>query len=132
MPRQKVVNGIYYDLTEAEEAELTAMAEAADLDMNMVRSQRNGMLSAADWTQLGDASLGDHTAEEWATYRTALRDVPQTYSRVSEVVWPEDPPTAKVTRKVTAGNAASTIVIDDGGTAEEAQAAYDTAYADAE
>jgi hypothetical protein len=129
MPRQKVVNGIYYDLTEAEEAELTAMAEAADLDMNMVRSQRNGMLSAADWTQLGDASLGDHTAEEWATYRTALRDVPQTYSRVSEVVWPEDPPTAKVTRKVTAGNAASTIVIDDGGTAEEAQAAYDTAYA---
>jgi hypothetical protein len=48
---------------------------------------------------------------------------------VSEVVWPEDPPTAKVTRKVTAGNAASTIVIDDGGTAEEAQAAYDTAYA---
>jgi hypothetical protein len=129
MPRQKVVNGIYYDLTEAEEAELTAMAEAADLDMNMVRSQRNGMLSAADWTQLGDASLGDHTAEEWATYRTALKDVPQTYSRVSEVVWPEDPPTAKVTRKVTAGNAASTIVIDDGGTAEEAQAAYDTAYA---
>jgi len=131
MPRQKVVNGIYYDLTEAEEAELTAMAEAADLDMNMVRSQRNGMLSAADWTQLGDASLGDHTAAEWATYRTALRDVPQTYSRVSEVVWPEDPPTAKVTRKVTAGNAASTIVIDDGGTAEEAQAAYDTAYASA-
>jgi hypothetical protein len=129
MPRQKVVNGIYIDLTEAEEAELAAQAEAADLDLNMVRSQRNGMLSAADWTQLGDASLGDHTAEEWATYRTALKDVPQTYSRVSEVVWPEDPPTAKVTRKVTAGNAASTIVIDDGGTAEEAQAAYDTAYA---
>ena len=129
MPRQKVVNGIYIDLTEAEEAELAAQAEVADLDMNMVRSQRNGMLSAADWTQLGDASLGDHTAEEWSTYRTALKDVPQTYSRVSEVVWPEDPPTAKVTRKVTAGNAASTIVIDDGGTAEEAQAAYDTAYA---
>ena len=132
MARQKVVNGVYYDLTAEEEAALEAQAEAADLDMNMVRSQRNGMLAAADWTQLGDASLGDHTAEEWRTYRTALKAIPQTYSRVSDVVWPEDPPTAKITRKVVAGNAASTIVIDDGGTPAEAQAAYDTAYADAE
>ena len=93
MARQKVVNGVYYDLTAEEEAELEAMAEVHDLDMNMVRSQRNGMLSVADWTQLGDAALGDHTAEEWATYRQTLRDVPQTYSRVSEVVWPNDPPT---------------------------------------
>ena len=93
MPRQKVVNGVYYDLTDAEEAELVARAEAADLDMNHVRSQRNGMLAAADWTQLGDAALGDHTAEEWATYRQSLRDLPATYDRVSEVVWPNDPPT---------------------------------------
>jgi len=93
MARQKVVNGVYYDLTAEEEAELTARAEAADLDMNMVRSQRNGMLAAADWTQLGDAALGDHTAVEWATYRRSLRDLPATYSRVSEVVWPNDPPT---------------------------------------
>jgi len=129
MPRQKVVNGVYYDLTAEEEAELVAQAEAADLDMNMVRGQRDGMLAAADWTQLGDASLGDHTAEEWRTYRTALKAIPQTYSRVSEVVWPEDPPTAKVTRKVTAGNAAYTASIDGGDTVEEAQTAYDTAYA---
>ena len=93
MARQKVVNGVYYDLTDAEEAELAARAEAADLDMNHVRSQRNGMLAAADWTQLGDAALGDHTAEEWATYRQSLRDLPQTYSRVSTVVWPNEPPT---------------------------------------
>ena len=129
MARQKVVNGVYYDLTAEEEAELAARAEAADLDMNMVRGQRDGMLAAADWTQLGDASLGDHTAEEWRTYRTALKAIPQTYSRVSEVVWPEDPPTAKVTRKVTAGNAAYTASIDGGDTVEEAQTAYDTAYA---
>ena len=129
MARQKVVNGVYYDLTAEEEAELVAQAEAADLDMNMVRGQRDGMLAAADWTQLGDASLGDHTAEEWRTYRTALKAIPQTYSRVSEVVWPEDPPTAKVTRKVTAGNAAYTASIDGGDTVEEAQTAYDTAYA---
>ena len=129
MPRQKVVNGVYYDLTPAEEAELVARAEAADLDMTMVRSQRDSLLRSTDWTQLGDATLGDHTAEEWRTYRTALKAIPQTYSRASEVVWPEDPPTAKVTRKVTAGEAARQASIDGGGTAEEAQTAYDTAYA---
>ena len=129
MPRQKVVNGVYYDLTPEEEAELEAQAEAADLDMSMVRSQRDGMLRSTDWTQVGDASLGDHTAEEWRTYRTALKAIPQTYSRASEVVWPEDPPTAKVTRKVTAGNTAKQASLDDGGTIEEAQTAYDTAYA---
>jgi len=129
MPRYKIVNNVRIQLTAEEEAELDARAEAADLDLNMVRGQRDGQLRGSDWTQLGDAALGDHTAEEWATHRQALRDVPQTYSRVSEVVWPEDPPTAKVTRKVAAGNAASLAVIDDGGTDEEAQAAYDAAYA---
>ena len=93
MARQKVVNGVYYDLTPEEEAAIAAQAEAADLDMNMVRGQRDGQLRGSDWTQIGDAALAGHTAEEWATYRQALRDVPQTYDRVSEVVWPMDPPT---------------------------------------
>jgi len=93
MPRQKVVNGVYYDLTAEEEAELEARAEAADLDMSMVRSQRDGLLRSTDWTQVGDAALGDHTAEEWATHRQALRDLPSVFTRVSEVVWPNDPPT---------------------------------------
>ena len=93
MALQKVVNNVYYDLTEEEIAQRAADMEAHDLDLNHVRAQRNGMLSGSDWTQIGDAALGDHTAEEWATYRTALRDLPATYSRVSEVVWPNDPPT---------------------------------------
>ena len=129
MARQKVVNGVYYDLTAEEEAALDAQAEAADLDLSMVRADRNAKLGASDWTQLGDAALAGHTAEEWAAYRQSLRDLPATYSRVSEVVWPEDPPTAKVTRKKTAGDAARQSSLDGGGTAEEAQTAYDTAYA---
>ena len=71
-----------------------ALAEAADLDLNMVRGQRDGQLRGSDWTQIGDAALGDHTAEEWQAYRQLLRDIPQTHSRMSEVVWPLDPPTA--------------------------------------
>ena len=94
MARQKVVNGVYIDLTEAELAQEVLDAEEYDLDMTRVRNPRDGQLRSTDWTQLGDAALGDHTAEEWATYRQALRDVPQTYSRVSEVVWPLDPPAA--------------------------------------
>ena len=89
----KIVNNVYMEMTDEEVAQGNAMAEAADLDMNHVRGQRNGMLGAADWTQLGDAALGDHTAAEWATYRQSLRDLPSVYSRVSEVVWPNDPPT---------------------------------------
>ena len=130
MPRQKIVNGVYIDLTEAEIAEADARAEAADLDMNRVRGQRNGVLASADWTQIGDAALGDHTAEEWATYRQELRDLPAAYSRVSDVVWPEDPPTAKITRKAAAGAVAQQSSLDDGDTEEEAQTAYDMAYAD--
>ncbi len=128
-PRYKVVNNEYIELTQSELDELAAQAEAADLDMTMVRSQRDSLLRSSDWTQLGDATLGDHTAEEWRTYRQALKDIPQNHTRVSTVVWPEDPPTAKVTRKVTAGEAARQASIDGGGTAEEAQTAYDTAYA---
>ena len=93
MPRYKVVNGVRSELTAEEEAVLDAQAEAADLDMNYVRDRRDGQLRASDWTQISDAALGDHTAEEWATHRQALRDLPATYSRVSEVVWPNDPPT---------------------------------------
>ena len=93
MPRYKVVDNVRIQLTAEEETQLDADAEANDLDLGSVRQQRNGMLSGTDWTQIGDATLGDHTAEEWRTYRQALKDIPQTYSRVSEVVWPNAPPT---------------------------------------
>ena len=130
MPRRKIVDGIYYDLTEVEEAELDAMREDAELDMTPIRQQRDSVLRVSDWTQIGDATLGDHTAEEWRTYRQALKDIPQNYTRVSDVVWPEDPPTAKITRKGAAGQVAydAAIASDPDDTAA-AQTAYDTAYA---
>ena len=91
MPRQKVVDGVYSDLTAEEEAEMDAQAEAFDLNMSSVRSTRNGLLSGSDWTRLDDAALGDHTVEEWTTYRQELRDLLGEYSRVSDVVWPTPP-----------------------------------------
>ncbi len=93
-PRYKVVDGEYIELTAEEIKELEDRAAEADLDFSMVRINRNSKLSQSDWTQIADAALGDHTAEEWATYRQELRDIPATYSKVSEVVFPDDPPTA--------------------------------------
>lgn len=93
MPRYKIVDNVRIQLTAEEETELAANAEAYDLDLGSVRQQRNVLLRESDWTRLDDATLGDHTAEEWATYRTALRDLPSTTDRVSLIVWPNDPPT---------------------------------------
>jgi hypothetical protein len=130
MARQKIVDNVYVDLTAEEEAEIAADIEAMDLDLGFVRSQRDGLLGSSDWTQIGDAALGDHTAEEWATYRQSLRDLPSTADRQSLIVWPEDPPTAKITRKTVAGQAAYDAAIEsDEDDIAAAQAAYDTAYA---
>ena len=93
-PRYKVVNGEYIELTAEELQEMADRAAAADLDFTMVRAERNSKLSNTDWTQIADAALGAHTAEEWAAYRQELRDLPSKHSKVSEVVFPDDPPTA--------------------------------------
>ena len=92
MARQKVVNNVYIDLTAEEEAELDAMAEAADLDLSMVRSQRNGLLSGSDWTQLPGGPLTDEQKTAWDTYRDELRDYPAQSDRVSTLpAWPTPP-----------------------------------------
>ena len=92
MARQKVVNGVYYDLTAEEEAELDAQAEAADLDLGMIRSQRNGHLDRTDRTQVADFPLGSDSLADWQTYRQELRDLLATSGlRNSNVVWPKSP-----------------------------------------
>ena len=92
--RYKVVNGERIELTAEELQELEDRKAAVDLDFTFVRSRRDVLLRDCDWTQIADASLGDHTAEEWAAYRQELRDLPAGFTKVSEVVFPDDPPTA--------------------------------------
>ena len=97
MPRQKVVNGVYYDLTAEEEAELDAQAEAADLDLNQIRGQRNGNLDRTDRTQIADFPLGSDSLEDWQTYRQELRDLLATAGlRNSNVVWPKSPAITRI------------------------------------
>lgn len=53
-----------------------------------VRTKRDGLLVASDWTQVADAPV-DQLA--WATYRQALRDIPQQDGFPENVIWPSKP-----------------------------------------
>jgi hypothetical protein len=41
-----------------------------------MRKLRNSFLRASDWTQMADSPLTSEKKAEWATYRQALRDLP--------------------------------------------------------
>lgn len=41
-----------------------------------VLQKRNNKLTASDWTQAADSPLSNSKKAEWATYRQALRDIP--------------------------------------------------------
>jgi len=73
-------------------ADLTAeeIQVAKDGAMAQIRGQRNTLLAACDWTQIAD-STADKTA--WATYRTALRNLPSTITGDPRTFsdWPHDP-----------------------------------------
>jgi len=72
----------------------TNTAEAADgLTWDDIRSTRDGILQATDWTMTTGASVDQ---AQWAAYRQNIRDIPQTYKDKTpdDVVWPTQPSTA--------------------------------------
>jgi hypothetical protein len=80
--------------TETEPAMTAAEQETAYKAMRdaeqakSVRNSRTEKLKDSDWTQIAD-STADKTA--WATYRTALRDVPTQAGFPWTVTWPDAP-----------------------------------------
>ena len=57
------------DATESE------IADRINSEWAYVRSSRDKMLKASDWTQLPDVSLTAEKQREWADYRQELRDI---------------------------------------------------------
>lgn len=55
---------------------------------SIVRRNRDAKLTESDWTQVADAPV-DKAA--WATYRQALRDIPQQDGFPLNVIWPDKP-----------------------------------------
>ncbi len=59
-----------------------------------LRQRRNARLIECDWTVVADSPLSDSKKAEWQTYRQALRDLPASYSNLSDknnVTWPNKP-----------------------------------------
>lgn len=65
-------------------AEIASLAPTAE----QIRNQRNQLLTESDWTQVADAPV-DQAA--WATYRQALRDIPQQEGFPTDIAWPTKP-----------------------------------------
>lgn len=78
----KVVDGV-----------LVAMAEGEKLSSNPfwanLRAERTARITATDWRMLSDYPGADAAA--WATYRQALRDVPQNTADPESPSWPSEP-----------------------------------------
>ena len=57
---------------------------------NEIRSKRDALLTASDWSVASDATPKP-SKEAWLAYRQALRDLPQTFFTPEEVVFPNKP-----------------------------------------
>lgn len=72
-----------------------AAIQAAKLDETnrwaAIRAYRNYLLKECDWTQLPDNSLSEESLIAWKTYRKLLRDLPQTFIKSNDVVFPVKP-----------------------------------------
>ena len=54
-----------------------------------LRQMRNAKLQDSDWTQMPDANLTTEVRDAWVAYRQALRDIPNTYTSIEDVIWPD-------------------------------------------
>jgi hypothetical protein len=59
--------------------------------LKMMRDQRDWALAKSDRKMLWDSGLTDEQRQQWATYRQALRDLPENTTDPERPVWPEPP-----------------------------------------
>jgi len=94
MARYKATSKGNIPYTPEEEAEANArdaawLAEESDRKANANREERNNLLAVSDWTQMPDYSGAEK--ESWATYRQALRDIPEQEGFPENINWPTEP-----------------------------------------
>jgi hypothetical protein len=86
----KLVNGIKVNLTAEEIAqrqqdEIAWNNGAFDRAMADLRSKRDRLLAASDWTQLPDTTLTNTQKQSWMQYRTELRNITDGLKTVADV-----------------------------------------------
>lgn len=72
-------------------AELAARPAPEDDRMAYLRHIRDLLMGLTDYTQANDSPLSETQRAAWATYRQALRDLPETYSGEGPIPWPVAP-----------------------------------------
>tara|TARA_R100000278_G_scaffold120334_1_gene102640 strand:- start:99 stop:479 length:381 start_codon:yes stop_codon:yes gene_type:complete len=85
----KIVDGVAVLRSENEKQSLISQRDVYTLES--LRSDRDDLLAASDWTQSPDSPLSDNKKAEWATYRQQLRDLPANTSDPANPSWPENP-----------------------------------------
>ena len=90
--RYKMINHELVQLTDEEEAAKVAEEKAwadsaADRNLNMLREQRNLLISKTDWWASADLTMTDAQKK----YRQDLRDITKTYKTLDDVKWPTEP-----------------------------------------
>jgi len=83
----KILNGVVSKKSDAEIMQ-QVNEERRQEAWRRLRLKRDKVLSATDWTQVPDTPVDK---QAWATYRQALRDLPQNTTDPREVVWPTPP-----------------------------------------
>ena len=74
---------------DAEEAKVAA--DADDRKAKEVRSERTERLATSDWMAIRASEGGTAVPSDWATYRQALRDVPEQGGFPNTITWPTEP-----------------------------------------
>ena len=64
--------------------------ELDDSTWENIRKKRDYILKSTDWTVTPGCSVDQ---AQWSAYRQNLRDIPQTYTVIDDVVWPTQPST---------------------------------------
>ena len=89
------INNSLVEISDEEYEERQAENLAAETEMLNVRNRetRNELLAASDWTQMPDSPLADEAKTSWATYRTALRNLPanENWPSLEDADWPTQP-----------------------------------------
>jgi len=92
MAYTKLINGVRFDLTDAEIVEHEAdearyVASIPAMLAEEARQKRNRLIAATDWWALGDRSITDAQT----AYRLALRNVPAQAGFPNSITWPTKP-----------------------------------------
>ena len=83
-------DGEFVSVVQVENLSAEEIQSAKDSAMAQLRTTRNALLLACDWTQMADCTIPKKT--EWATYRQTLRDFPSTISDARAIIdWPHNP-----------------------------------------